>query len=82
MQRKNRAAYASILKDARVEPSAFTMVGDLVVQDVLSVLSLGASAVHVPQAGGPCCARWKESCRAGVFALARASPRPADLVNA
>ena len=45
---KDAATYSRIITRLGVPPSRFCMVGNSVRSDVLPVLSLGASAVHVP----------------------------------
>ena len=45
---KDAATYSRIINRLGVPPSRFCMVGNSVRSDVLPVLSLGASAVHVP----------------------------------
>jgi putative hydrolase of the HAD superfamily len=45
---KDPASYARLLREHRVEPAQFLMVGNSVRSDVLPVLALGARAVHVP----------------------------------
>jgi putative hydrolase of the HAD superfamily len=45
---KDPASYARLLREHRVEPAHFLMVGNSVRSDVLPVLALGARAVHIP----------------------------------
>ena len=45
---KDAATYARIIASLGVRPERFCMVGNSVRSDILPVLSLGASAVHVP----------------------------------
>jgi putative hydrolase of the HAD superfamily len=45
---KDSATYARIIAEQGVPPSRFCMVGNSVRSDILPVLALGASAVHVP----------------------------------
>ena len=45
---KDPASYARLLKEHRVEPARFLMVGNSVRSDVLPVIALGARAVHIP----------------------------------
>lgn len=45
---KTDAVYASILDKRRVDPEEFLMVGNSLKSDVLPVLAVGGSAVHVP----------------------------------
>jgi len=45
---KDVDTYARILRQLDVDPSRFLMVGNSVRSDILPVLALGASAVHVP----------------------------------
>lgn len=47
---KNVDTYARIIKRLDVAPERFCMVGNSVRSDILPVLALGASAVHVPYA--------------------------------
>jgi putative hydrolase of the HAD superfamily len=47
---KTPDAYAAILKKHHVEPQRFLMVGNSLKSDILSVLAIGAHAVHVPYA--------------------------------
>ena len=45
---KDAATYARIIESIGVAPERFCMVGNSVKSDILPVLSLGGSAVHVP----------------------------------
>jgi putative hydrolase of the HAD superfamily len=45
---KDAETYAGILSRLGIEPSRFCMVGNSVRSDILPVLALGGSAVHVP----------------------------------
>jgi putative hydrolase of the HAD superfamily len=45
---KDPATYARVLRRIGVKPEQFCMVGNSVRSDVLPLLSIGASAVHVP----------------------------------
>lgn len=45
---KDRATYDSVLRRHGVEPAHFCMVGNSVRSDVLPLLELGATAIHVP----------------------------------
>lgn len=45
---KSRASYAAVLKRNRIAPERFLMVGNSLRSDILPVLELGASAVHIP----------------------------------
>ena len=45
---KDVETYARVLRDLRVAPDRFCMVGNSVKSDILPVLALGGSAVHVP----------------------------------
>jgi putative hydrolase of the HAD superfamily len=45
---KDPATYAHIVKQLGIEPARFCMVGNSVRSDVLPVLSIGGTAVHVP----------------------------------
>lgn len=45
---KDSATYARIIQSLHVRPERFCMVGNSVRSDVLPVLAVGASAVHVP----------------------------------
>ena len=45
---KDPATYERILDEHGVEPSSFVMVGNSVKSDVLPVLAIGGSAVHIP----------------------------------
>lgn len=45
---KDEAVYARVLRDVRVEPDRFCMIGNSVRSDILPVLALGGAAIHVP----------------------------------
>jgi putative hydrolase of the HAD superfamily len=45
---KDPATYQRVLRDRAIEPTRFCMVGNSVRSDVLPVMALGATAVHVP----------------------------------
>jgi putative hydrolase of the HAD superfamily len=45
---KERENYAALLRKHHIEPQRFLMVGNSLRSDILPVLDLGASAVHVP----------------------------------
>jgi putative hydrolase of the HAD superfamily len=45
---KTPDVYRRVLRDHRVDPSRFLMVGDSVRSDILPVAEIGGSAVHVP----------------------------------
>ena len=45
---KNESAYATILRRHDIRPSSFLMVGNSLKSDILPVLALGGSGVHVP----------------------------------
>lgn len=45
---KDPETYQRILRDRGIDPATFLMVGNSVKSDVLPVLALGGSAVHVP----------------------------------
>lgn len=45
---KNADAYASILRRHAISPSSFVMVGNSLKSDILPVLSIGGTGVHVP----------------------------------
>ena len=45
---KNRETYARVLERARVRPDRFVMVGNSIKSDVLPVLDLGGTAIHIP----------------------------------
>jgi putative hydrolase of the HAD superfamily len=45
---KTAGAYEAILRQQRVEPARFLMVGNSLKSDILPVLALGGSAVYVP----------------------------------
>jgi putative hydrolase of the HAD superfamily len=47
---KNTESYARLLKRHNIAPGNFLMVGNSLRSDILPVLELGASAVHVPYA--------------------------------
>jgi len=47
---KSAATYSTLLDRMGVEPSEFLMVGNSVRSDVLPVLEIGGSAVHIPYA--------------------------------
>jgi putative hydrolase of the HAD superfamily len=48
LSEKDARAYARIFKRHGIEPANFLMVGNSVKSDILPVLALGGSAVHVP----------------------------------
>jgi putative hydrolase of the HAD superfamily len=45
---KDPATYQRVLRDRAIEPARFCMVGNSVRSDILPVMALGATAVHVP----------------------------------
>jgi putative hydrolase of the HAD superfamily len=45
---KDPATYRKVLRDRAIDPARFCMVGNSVRSDVLPVMALGATAVHVP----------------------------------
>ena len=45
---KDPATYDRVLRDRGIDPATFLMVGNSVKSDVLPVLDIGGSAVHVP----------------------------------
>jgi len=45
---KDESVYAQVLREVRVNPSDFCMIGNSVRSDILPVLGLGGGAVHVP----------------------------------
>jgi len=45
---KDVPTYRRVLRELRIDPASFVMVGNSVRSDVLPVLALGASAVHIP----------------------------------
>ena len=45
---KDEATYSRILRQHRVTPESFVMVGNSVKSDVLPVLAIGGRAVHIP----------------------------------
>lgn len=45
---KDEDVYAQVLREVRVDPADFCMIGNSVRSDVLPVLALGGAAVHVP----------------------------------
>lgn len=45
---KDPATYAKVLRELHIDPATFCMVGNSVKSDVLPVLAIGGSAVHVP----------------------------------
>ena len=51
---KNPETYACILKRLAIAPSTFLMVGDSLKSDILPVLQIGGSAVHIPH-----CLQWE-----------------------
>lgn len=48
MSDKKKYNYESLLKQLKVEPDEFLMIGNSLKSDVLPVLELGAKAVHIP----------------------------------
>ncbi|HEX8246800.1 MAG TPA: HAD family hydrolase [Pyrinomonadaceae bacterium] len=46
--RKDRGIYKYILRRHQIQPEEFVMVGNSLKSDILPVLEIGASAVHVP----------------------------------
>lgn len=47
---KDPATYAALLRRRAIDPAAFLMVGNSLRSDVVPVVALGASAVHIPYA--------------------------------
>jgi putative hydrolase of the HAD superfamily len=45
---KDPGTYAKVLRELHIDPATFCMVGNSVKSDVLPVLAIGGSAVHVP----------------------------------
>jgi putative hydrolase of the HAD superfamily len=45
---KDPATYQRVLRDRAIDPARFCMVGNSVRSDILPVIALGATAVHVP----------------------------------
>lgn len=45
---KNEAAYATILRRHAIQPHGFLMVGNSLKSDILPVLTLGGTGVHIP----------------------------------
>jgi len=45
---KDRETYARVLERARVRPERFVMIGNSIKSDVLPVLDLGGTGIHVP----------------------------------
>ena len=45
---KDPATYMRVLRDRDIDPARFCMVGNSVRSDILPVMALGATAVHVP----------------------------------
>jgi putative hydrolase of the HAD superfamily len=45
---KDPVTYAKVLRELHIDPATFCMVGNSVKSDVLPVLAIGGSAVHVP----------------------------------
>lgn len=45
---KDRSTYARVLKRSRVHPERFIMVGNSIKSDILPILDLGGTAIHVP----------------------------------
>jgi putative hydrolase of the HAD superfamily len=45
---KDPATYQKVLRDRGIDPASFCMVGNSVRSDILPVMALGATAVHVP----------------------------------
>jgi putative hydrolase of the HAD superfamily len=45
---KDELVYSRVLREVRVEPPRFCMIGNSVRSDVLPVLAIGGSAIHVP----------------------------------
>jgi putative hydrolase of the HAD superfamily len=48
LSEKNEATYAAILRQHRIAPADFCMVGNSMKSDILPVLALGGSGVHIP----------------------------------
>jgi putative hydrolase of the HAD superfamily len=48
MSEKTTQGYRKLIKSLAIEPSEFIMVGNSLKSDVLPVLEIGASAVHIP----------------------------------
>lgn len=48
LMEKDSASYAEILKNYRIEPNTFLMVGNSLRSDILPVLKIGGHALHVP----------------------------------
>ena len=48
VSQKTLESYEKILKKYSVEPSRFMMIGNSLPSDILPVLKLGGSAVHIP----------------------------------
>jgi putative hydrolase of the HAD superfamily len=45
---KDPVTYQKVLRDRAIDPARFCMVGNSVRSDILPVMALGATAVHVP----------------------------------
>jgi putative hydrolase of the HAD superfamily len=45
---KDPASYTRLLREHRIDPATFVMVGNSVKSDVLPVLAIGGRAVHIP----------------------------------